>query len=51
MKHKIAQLDGIDDSIKISKKLEVKESKSQTDNVSLNDVEVQIDPDEVFVKV
>ena len=52
MKHKIAQLDGFEDSIiEISKKPEVKESKSQTDNVSLNDVEVQTDPGDVFVKV
>jgi hypothetical protein len=35
MKHKIAQLDGFEDSIiEISKKPDVKESKSQTDNVS-----------------
>ena len=32
-------------------KPEVKESKSQTDNVNLNDVEVQTDPSDVFVKV
>ena len=52
MKHKIAQLDGLQDSIiETSKKPEVKESKSQTDNVSLNDVEVQTDPGDVYVKV
>ena len=32
-------------------KPEVKESKSQTDNVNLNDAEVQTDPSDVFVKV
>ena len=52
MKHKIAQLDGLEDSIiETSTKPEVKESKSQTDNVNLNDVEVQTDPGDVSVKV
>ena len=45
MKHKIAQLRGLEDFIiETSKKPEVKEGKSQTDNVNLSDAEVQTDP-------
>ena len=45
MKHKIAQLGGLEDFIvETSKKPEVKEGKSQTDNVNLSDAEVQTDP-------
>ena len=48
MKHKIAQLDGLKGSIiETSKKPEVKENKSQTDKVNLNEVEVQTDPGNV----